>query len=38
MEFKIAIIGQQIYGDIGLINGVFHELGMEKGFHDNKLK
>jgi hypothetical protein len=38
MEFKIAVIGKQIYGDIGLvINDPNRPPQAEKGFHDKEL-
>jgi hypothetical protein len=38
MEFKIAVIGQRIYGDIGLIaNDPNRPPQTEKGFHDGDL-
>ncbi len=41
MEFKIAVIGKNVFGDISLIN--FHKDGniqkeLQYGFHDQKLK
>ena len=38
MEFKIAVIGQKMYGDLGLvINDPLRPPQKEKGFHDNEL-
>ncbi len=36
MEFKIAVIGKNVYGDVGLIAG--GSGGEEVGFHDDRLK
>jgi hypothetical protein len=39
MEFKIAVIGQRMFGDIGLIiNDPLRLPQKEKGFHDDDLK
>lgn len=38
MEFKIAVIGTKMYGDIGLIvNDPSRPPQTEKGFHDSTL-
>lgn len=40
MEFKIATIGQQMFGDLALIapKGNLEKPSDEYGFHDDKLK
>ena len=39
MEFKIAVIGKRMFGDLGLIlNDPSVPPQAEKGFNDNKLK
>lgn len=40
MEFKIATIGQQMFGDLALIapKGSMEKPSDEYGFHDNHLK
>jgi hypothetical protein len=38
MEFKIAVIGRRMYGDLGLIiNDPARPPQIEKGFHDQEL-
>lgn len=38
MEFKIAVIGQKMYGDLGLIlNDPLRPPQSQKGFHDDIL-
>lgn len=38
MEFKIAVIGQKLYGDLGLvIKDPARPPQKEKGFHDSEL-
>ena len=36
MEFKLAMIGQRLYGDIGLIDDQT-PIQKSKGFHDDEL-
>ena len=39
MEFKLAVIGNRMFGDVGLImNNPNFPPQEEKGFHDDKLK
>lgn len=39
MEFKIAVIGNKMYGDLGLvINDPARPPQQEKGFHDEELR
>ena len=38
MEFKIAVIGSQLFGDISLIDSSAKESADEKGFVDHELK
>lgn len=39
MEFKIAVIGQKMYGDLGLIiKDPLRPPQVEKGFRDDELK
>jgi hypothetical protein len=39
MEFKIAVIGKKLYGDLGLIiNDATRPPQLEKGFVDQELK